>query len=312
MNRGVFTFAALVFGNLASLACSNEPGSKSVPNAPGSHDDASSPGPSSSSGGGSSSGGEPSPWLVTTERVQAAGMTHEYVLVLPRAPATGKLPIVLAYHGDAGTGDELRTGWKVEAASGNAAILVYPNHPGGWTVTDQSAQNPFLAGFDAIVAQVVAQHGGDANDVTALGWSNGGFFTQILGCWRPGKLRAIGAMAGSYPYDSNSTGGKWPNDFPRCAGQGPVPALIMHGDSDGVGNGELSAVYWTYVNKCSASPAGCNADSARRSSGLRAPCVKLDDAPASSPVHFCSIPSFGHGIWDQSAAAMWEFSRAIP
>lgn len=309
MNRRLVVTAAL----LGLLACKNDPVRESqVPGAPSTSSGGSSGASGTSDAGGSSSGEAPSPWLVSTESVQAAGMTHEYVLVVPRTRAAATLPIVLVYHGDAGTADELRRGWSVEAASGDGAIVVYPNHPGGWIVTDQSSQNPFLAGFDAIVAKVAAEHAGNAADVTALGWSNGGFFTQILACWRPGKLRALGAMAGSYPYDSTSTGGKWPNDFPKCAGQGAVAALIMHGDSDGVGNGELSATYWTYVNKCSPAPEGCNADSSRRSAGLRAPCVKFDDSPAATPVQFCSIPSFGHGIWDQSAAAMWEFSRAVP
>ena len=274
-------------------------------------------GSSSSGSSGTSSGDLPdaepdSPYTVTTESVQAAGITHEYVLVIPKERATATLPIVLAYHGDVGTGDQLRTGWHVEAASGNAAIVVYPNQPGGWEVTNQSSGNPFLAGFDAIVAKVAAEHAGDAADVSAVGWSNGGFFTQILGCWRGAKLRAIGAMAGSYPYDSTSTGGQFPNTFPKCEGEVPVAAIIMHGANDGVGNGALSAVYWTYVNKCSAAPDGCSANTEARSPGFREPCVRFDDAPAASPVHLCELPGFGHSIWDQSAAAMWEFSRAVP
>lgn len=269
---------------------------------------------SSSGGGGSSGTPEPEPtrYVITDESVEAAGLTQEYRVVVPRNRTSAKLPIVLAYHGDGGTGAQLQEFWKIEEAAGDSAIVVYPNRPGGWNVTDQSANNPYLAGFDAIVAKVVEYNGGDATDVSALGWSNGGFMTQIVACWRPGKLHAVGAMAGSYPYDSTSTGSAWPNSFPRCEGQGPVPALIMHGDSDGVGNGELSAKYWAYVNKCSAAPAGCNSDDTLRSPGLRPPCVKLDDAPASAPVHLCVIPNFGHEIWEHSAAAMWEFTRALP
>ena len=306
--------AALALLVLAA-ACGNDeleegdfpPGKVVVPDGTGS---------SSSSGGSSGKAPEPEPepsrFVVVDESVEAAGLTQEYRVVAPRNRTSPKLPIVLVYHGDSETAAQLQESWRVEEASGDSALVVYPNRPGGWDVPNQSSQNPYLAGFDAIVAKVAESNGGNATDVTALGWSNGGFMTQIIACWRPGKLRAVGAMAGSYPYDATSTGSSWPNSYPRCEGQGPVPALIMHGDSDDVGNGELSAQYWTYVNACSASPAGCTVDDSLRSPGLREPCVKFDAAPASAPVHFCKLPSFGHTIWDQAAAAMWEFSRALP
>lgn len=276
-------------------------------------------GSSSSSGGSSSSSGSPrvdaeapSPFVISNETVQAGGNTHDFVLVVPRTPSKAKLPIIFAYHGDGGSGSDLSRSWPIHEVAGSDAIVVYPDKPESWSVFDQSPQNPNLAGFDAMLDVVVNQHGGDRADVTATGWSAGGFFSQIIACWRGAQLRSVSAMAGSYPYDSASTGGAWANTFPKCEGMVPVAALIMHGDSDGVGNGELSAQYWTYVNKCSPAPDGCNPDYARRTPTARPPCVSLDDAPATAPVTFCNLPGFGHGIWNESAAALWEFSRAVP
>lgn len=245
------------------------------------------------------------------ESVQAGGRAHDYVVMVPREPTAAKLPIVFVYHGDGGSSDSLQRSWQVERAAGQSAVVVYPNSPGGWNVPEQSQANVFIAGFDAIRAKVAQEHGGDEGDVSALGWSNGGFFTQILGCWRGASLHTIGAMAGSYPYDKQSTGGEWPNEFPKCEGQTPVPALIMHGANDGVGNGKLSAVYWTYVNRCSANPDGC-AVTDNTTPTARPPCVRFNDAPATDPVELCEIPGMGHQIWDQSAAAMWDFIQAAP
>lgn len=249
------------------------------------------------------------PFVVTNESVQAAGIEQEYVLVVPKEPAASPLPILFAYHGDGGSGDGLRRSWGLERTTGNNAILVYPSRAvrGGWQVENQSSNNPFLAGFDAIVARVAAEHDGDPAKVAATGFSNGAFLAHILGCWRGASLRAIGALGGGYPYNAQSTGGAWPNTYPKCEGQVPVAALVMHGENDPIGAGRVSAWYWTYVNRCSPNPDGCDFDPDNRAPTDHPECERFTDAPAEYPVEFCNIRNFGHQMWDDAAPRMWQF-----
>ena len=176
----------------------------------------------------SSSGAAPAPWVVTDQSVQAAGMQHDYVLVVPRAPTQASLPIVVAYHGDVGNGRGLYEQWRVQETTGNDAIVDVPLAQAGKLervrpcprrTRTWPASTPCI---DAIVSQPTAAT--DARQVTATGWSAGGFFSQIIACWR-GAAAAFGQRDGGQLSRTIPPApvGRSPTRSPSARAMVPVP-----------------------------------------------------------------------------------------
>lgn len=73
-----------------------------------------------------------------------------------------------------------------------------------------------------LIDEVVADHRGDADDVTLMGHSNGGFMAHRMACDASDRIRGIISLAGSTFLDEE-----------RCTPDQPVSVLNIHGTADG-------------------------------------------------------------------------------
>ena len=164
-----------------------------------------------------------------------------------------------------GLGNERRAGWQLQAGE----------------LGDRD-----LAFFDALLAALSEQYCIDRSRVYSAGMSNGGYFSNLLGCQRSRDLAAIAPTAAGGPHPES------------CSG--PVAALITHGRRDDIvpfRSARESLAVWARQN-------GCAMPEDLPDQG----CVAL--AGCSKPTAFCAHRG-GH-VWPGDAsAAIVRFVRAL-
>jgi len=182
----------------------------------------------------------------------------------PKAGLDGAAPVLLLFHGWGGYANGFLDTVDVSRVWPEAVVIAptglprrFPglmprSHP-GWQIAKDEFGDRDLELFDALLAAVEALPCLDATRVTSSGFSNGGFFVNLLGCERSAKLAAIAAVAGGGP-----TG--------ACADA--LPAWVGHGDRDRVvkpREGRRSFESWQRTNACEAT--GSESDSCVAAAG---------------------------------------------
>jgi len=236
---------------------------------------------------------------LTESTLAVGGAERRYVLLTPEGydPAA-KLTLVLVFHGDGGTARTFHDAFPFEVASGAGAFVAYPDGVDRtWDLTSVES-NADVAFVEALIGALGRALPIDAARVFLVGYSSGGFFSNLFACQRSALVRALSSSAGGAPYHQ---AGLWPNGFTRCPGQAPVAALALHGDSDfgvGLDSGRFSATYWAYVNGCD--------EGAMETTGYPE-CEAYRGCSPGKSVAFCEIPGLGHWVWDRAAEASWTF-----
>jgi polyhydroxybutyrate depolymerase len=238
---------------------------------------------------------------VLVRTVAVAGLSRRYRLVVPGAldPAR-KYPLVFYFHGDGGDGEQMQTQVPFEAASGDSALVAYPDGIRRTWDLETLEGNRDIAFAEALVDDVARDFSIDRGQLFAVGYSSGGFFANVLACHRPSMLRAIASNAGGAPYHQAE---KWPNDFPRCPGQGPVAAIALHGENDlgvTIDSGRFSAEYWAYVNGC---------DAGEMETTGYPECRAYRGCRPGKDVVFCRVPGLSHWVWDRAPEVEYAFFR---
>jgi polyhydroxybutyrate depolymerase len=187
---------------------------------------------------------------LSAQSITVGDRTRTYALTVPKNYASSTIyPVIFAWHGMGGSGSVARSYFHVDSAVANRAIVVYPDglpmNDGstGWDLTGTGIDVAF---FDALLAYVNNTYCIDRNRLFATGHSYGGFFTNVLGCYRGDVLRAIAPVAGNPPMSNGRTG-------VTCVGN--VAAVVIHGQNDptvdytrgGVGGRD----FWAGKNGCS-------------------------------------------------------------
>jgi len=155
------------------------------------------------------------------------GVRRSYLIEVPEG--LGPLPVVVLLHG--GTEDAEQV-WRQTSlptlAQSEDFIVVAPNavnrhwNDGRGTVLGGTASTADDVGFlKQVIADVVAQDGGDSKAVFMVGASNGGFMTMYFACQAPGLLRAASYAISDLPVTEQS----------KC-GATPMPWLAMNGTAD--------------------------------------------------------------------------------
>lgn len=227
------------------------------------------------------------------------GEQRSYVLSVPQG--YGELPqawrVVFAFHGSGGTGANLQSWYDPDRYAEKQAIVVYPDALGGnWDLDSPSESNRDIALFDAIIADLAKNACIDESRVFALGFSNGAYFANQLGCRRGDKLRAIAPHAGGGPYGPGSSYNG--EGHLVCAGKPPAVKVFHAEDDDTVpiSDAENSIAHWTWANGC---------QSSTHAAAPSASCVGFDGC--GRPVEFCRYWGVGHGVWSEGAKATWDF-----
>jgi len=234
-----------------------------------------------------------------SKTITVNGEQRAYVLSVPQG--FGELPqawrVVFAFHGSGGTGANLRSWYDPDRLAEKQAIVVYPDAvDGNWDLDSPSESNRDIALFDALVAELAKNACIDETRIFALGFSNGAYFANQLGCRRGDKLRAIAPHAGGGPYGPGSSYDG--QGHLVCAGKPPA-VKVFHAEDDDtvpVSNAEASLDHWTWANGCGLSthdvaPVGS--------------CAGYDGCQR--PVEFCRYWGVGHGVWSEGAKATWDF-----
>lgn len=139
------------------------------------------------------------------------------------------LPVVLAFHGRLGDGAGMQRLTHLDTvADENGFLVAYPDgYRRSWN--DGRADSPAnAAGVDdvafvrALLERLERDYAVDGDRVFATGMSNGGFFTQRLGCELAGTFAAVAPVASVLPKKLAA----------RCGPSRPMPVLMIAGTED--------------------------------------------------------------------------------
>lgn len=168
--------------------------------------------------------------------IRHGGLQRHYLVHVPQSWRRGKpMPVVLALHGGGGSAEHMandRNYALISASEQKGFIAVFPN---GVSPLRSGLLATWNAGaccgparddgvddvgfLRAVTARVLAQTGGDAARVYAIGMSNGALMAYRLACEASDMLAGVMAVAGT----DNTT---------RCAPARPVPVLHVHALDD--------------------------------------------------------------------------------
>jgi polyhydroxybutyrate depolymerase len=270
------------------------------------------------------------------------------------------MPLIFIFHGDGGNGAGMYAAFPIEAAAaaaGGTAMFVYPDgldnniDPSGATrawdlyhdpgpppypytpgtpvpaVSDEPSGNGDVDFFDTMLETFQQKYCVDTSKVFITGMSSGGYLSNQFARWRSGVVKGTAPQSGGAPFgNSDSADGTWSPPNYCIASFGAVPALIIHGLSDGVVN-PCNAIeaqsYWQLTNGCTDSANNCTttADSCT-GSNLAAPSsaptttsslnsLCLQTTGCNAPVVLCQIPGMGHSIWSDAPQVIWQFFASL-
>lgn len=151
------------------------------------------------------------------------------VIVGPEASRASAAPLVVLWHGYGADAANIvpaldpREFWPesiLVAPEGLPRTLAgFSDRPRpGWQLRSGEHADRDLAFFDALLEDVAARHCVDRSRVYSAGFSNGGYFSNLLGCTRGEALAAIASVAGGGPL------------APTC--DGALPVHLTHGSAD--------------------------------------------------------------------------------
>jgi len=167
-----------------------------------------------------------------TKTIMHDGVERSYNMYLPNNFNTNNaMPLVLALHGGGGTGvrfeEDVSAGTLTAAAESRGMVLVTPEGiDKRWNDgrTEHFGNDPMyddLGFISALIDQMVAEYGVDANKVYATGISNGGFMSIKLALDLSGKIAAIAPVTAQLQ-EVNMT--KTPSL--------PISMMLINGDLD--------------------------------------------------------------------------------
>lgn len=165
--------------------------------------------------------------------MEFGGLQRDYLIHQPTgAPSDRKRPAVLVFHGGGGAPRLMvsSTGFN-QVADRAGFVVVYPagvEH--SWNDGRGADSKAGARGVDdvafvsALIDKIVAENNVDPHRVYATGISNGGMFSERLGCRLSRKLAAIAPVAGPLAVP----------EVPGCAPVTPLSVLEVHGTADSV------------------------------------------------------------------------------
>ncbi len=190
--------------------------------------------------------------------VDVNGELRTYWLHIPESyDESNPMPLVLNFHGFGGRAEEYASYADMSDISDSEGfILVYPQGSlldglPHWNAALDSPDNKSdaddLEFIDVLIKRLSNDYMVDLERVYACGYSNGGFFSFALACYRSDLIAAVGSISGSQ-LDLGET----------CSPSHPTPVISFHGTSDFTipydGNSFYFSVeeivnYWVYFNE---------------------------------------------------------------
>ena len=246
----------------------------------------------------------------TQGSIVAGGVTRTYVLYVPsKAPPRPALILAFHGHGGDGAGQERLSGLD-RLADRDGFIVVYPDGltaphtrwPGWNDGRRQNGGADDLAFARALVADLTKRYRVDRKRIYATGFSNGGTFTEYLGCKMTGVFAAIAPVSGSIPVADRAS----------CAPSRAIPVLEIAGTADpimpydggeirllGVDRGEVTsapgtAAFWAGNDYCNLTPHVQTLPSSVPADGTSVRLETYGACSAGTTVELYTIVSGGH------------------
>lgn len=239
---------------------------------------------------------------VSTQSLLVGTSTRTYELFVPSTYDNHKsFPLVVVFHGDGGTGANIRAAFPIEGAAAGGAIFAYPNGESAtWQIDTADGVTRDIAFIDALAAELVKTHCTDPKRISAVGFSKGAYFVDQYACLGKTPLRAVVAHSGGGPFGVTGLATKYDDQGNLVCPGAPTPAQQIIGDNDDVPEAQKARDYWQRVN-------GCKTTS---KATAPSPCVVYDGCSAGLPEIYCEVPGLGHQIWSSAPAAVWTFVSA--
>ena len=192
------------------------------------------------------------------------GTTREYILHVPASyDAAVAVPLVINFHGGCMDAASQQAAMDMRPlANEHNFILVYPEglgengascqiwNSGPYQDPSQNKTSADDLGFtEALVRHISSTHSIDQDRIYATGFSNGGFMTYALACYKSDIFAAFAPIAAMMQDEELSPDGTSPNP---CRPTHPTPVIHLHGSADGQVNvalGETAIAYWRAHNQ---------------------------------------------------------------
>ncbi|WP_437572287.1 alpha/beta hydrolase family esterase [Sorangium sp. So ce542] len=257
------------------------------------------------------------------QTLMVGGVTRYFLMYVPENYDPSKpLPLVFGIHGL-----NMNNVWAAHDGSGfqliqetdDQALLIYPQGlPANGRSTPPSTQSQWgdadsnwggpppnanrarldadLAFFDAMIEHAKSNYCVDTKRVFAVGFSQGGFMTNTLGCERSSVFRGLAPVAGWGPNGSQ----------PNCGDASAAHAVIQtQGDTDGTVTpalGQSTRDFWRARNGCEAT----SMPSATYGNG----CVEYQGCNEGLPLVYCTHPG-GHSVPSGAGGRAWRFFQSL-
>jgi polyhydroxybutyrate depolymerase len=231
-----------------------------------------------------------------------SGSKRTYVLFVPDTYDDHRsFPLVLVFHGDGGTGADIRAAFQLEPTAAGGAIFAYPDGESAtWQIDGADGVTKDIGFIDALAAELAKTHCTDPKHVSAIGFSKGAYFVDQYACLGKTPLSAVVAHSGGGPFGVVGLATKYDDSGNLVCPGGPTPAMQIIGALDDIGEAQKARDYWQRVNGCktTASPTA------------PMPCVTYDGCTAALPEIYCEIPGLGHEIWPSAPKTVWDFLKS--
>ena len=295
--RPSFHLFTALFAFTMLHACTDDSTSGSTPDdasVPNNNPDGGSQTPTGDGQAPGDSAPPPSKVNTTNETVDVDGVSREYVLSVPKTYDAGRsYPLIVALHGDGGDASGFVAFAKLDASTGDDAIIAYPNQSVDlFTLYDQNTDQKLI---ERVIDAVKQKYSIDASKIWGFGYSKGAYQLNEIACKKPGILSAMAIHAGGAPQPDG-------NGNINCPAAIGLPVFVTHGENDNPGGGEYCAQYWSGY-------AGCQSS---RSPSTPAICQAYDGCDPGKPVVFCLVPGHPHyPLYGEAAAHSWAWFKTL-
>jgi polyhydroxybutyrate depolymerase len=236
------------------------------------------------------------------ERTLTSGGFERSFLLVGAEPGRPR-PLILALHGNRGTGEQLlRYSVLTPLAAGAGIVAALPDGlntawADGRSDAEFRGRKP-PAGLDDVafladlVGALIREGVADPRRIYVMGLSNGGMMALRLLCDRPGLFAAGAVVMASLPESGAA----------RCRPSRPVPLLLMNGTQDrlvpdqpqqGYLGTEGTAVFWRRINRCGPMGPAQELPDADPSDGSRVT-LALGQCPSGQDIAVYRVVGGGH------------------
>ena len=202
-----------------------------------------------------------------TESMADGGLTRTYYIHLPQSyDKQHMVPLVLAFHGSSSTGKNLAQQTHLNTiADTGGFIAVYPDGYQQQWADGRGTTPPEQAGVNDVefvsdlIDKLVGELAIDKSRVYVTGMSNGGIFSERLGCELASKITAIASVSGTMAAKTAQ----------QCQPARSIPFMLFMGTNDNsvpFGGGEVDGnqgvdllvaetiQQWVANDECSTTP----------------------------------------------------------